>query len=856
FSENYGIITSSPSFVNKYTQKSIGKLKFDLKALKLDKSGNNSDEIIYLSKLIRSMIKKGQKVNQISESHFTEKEFKESFWSSCKKIFNKAVNIAPTFSLLDCYNYFKTTLCGTDQSLFNIPSWFVQISPPTTCANTSPPTYAEIARLINRAKSSSSPCPLDQISVIMFKKCPILRSVLHKLLSECWRVKYTPHQWRRGVSVLIYKKGDAGEVGNFRPITLQPILYKIYSSFVRNRLQLFLNENNLINTNIQKGFVSNCDGVVEHTELLSFVMNDAKRHQRNLFLALFDLRNAFGEVNHNLIRSSLYYHHIPSSFIEIFDSIYNNFNVSVACNGKLTDAIPVEKGVLQGDPLSPLLFNLCFDSLVKILDTPNYRKLGYIWGKKCTQTCNWLQYADDATLISRDQKGAQGLTNLFDAWCSWAKMDIRLDKCSTFGMVKKNTKQIQILPTLSIKVGKIPAVPLGEDFKYLGKIFNFNMNNETGKKEIVEKLEKMLKILSELHISPQTRLKILDRFVPSQLSFLFKIYDIPNTWITEKLDSLCTRYIRKWLEAPISSCINEWLVMPENKCGVGIPSFKHIYERQRLSKRSSLKCSQNENIKDLWQETSMKNININPDSMLLRYPVKQAKKITRKSRQKEAEDHLIALGYQGAITKIVIETISSNYISDWTKTLTNLPGFLYNFTRKAMQQQLPTLSNLVRWGKAVNNQCPLCSLPQTNKHVLSNCSNAHVLERFTSRHDKILEIIANWFKSKIPKDVDMFADLKNANFKQCSDLFIGVRPDLVFVKGNIVQALELTVCHETNLISSKNYKLDKYKSLAKHKSSIIEHHDVKINTCEVTVLGFLSMDNDVLNFLNIDKCDT
>jgi len=67
-------------------------------------------------------------------------------------------------------------------------------------------------------------------------------------------------------------------------------------------------------------------------------------------------------------------------------------------------------------------------------------------------------------------------------------------------MVKKNTKQIQILPTLSIKAGKIPAVPLGEDFKYLGKFFNFSMNNETGKNEIVEKLEKMLKILSELHI--------------------------------------------------------------------------------------------------------------------------------------------------------------------------------------------------------------------------------------------------------------------------------------------------------------------------------------------------------------------
>jgi hypothetical protein len=134
----------------------------------------------------------------------------------------------------------------------------------------------------------------------------------------------------------------------------------------------------MINTNVQKGFVNNCDGVLEHTEMLSFIMNDAKCHQRNLFLSLFALRNAFGEINHNLIRSSLSYHHVPSVFLEIFDSIYNNFTVAISCNGKLTDPILVERGVLQGDPWSPQLFNLCFNSLVKVLDSPSYRKLGYI----------------------------------------------------------------------------------------------------------------------------------------------------------------------------------------------------------------------------------------------------------------------------------------------------------------------------------------------------------------------------------------------------------------------------------------------------------------------------------------------
>ena len=82
------------------------------------------------------------------------------------------------------------------------------------------------------------------------------------------------------------------------------------------------------------------------------------------------------------------------------------------CNNSMTESIQVQKGVLQGDPSSPLLFNICFNPLLQILDTPNYRKMGYNWGNKVSQQTNWLHYADDAALVSKDLKGAQGLTNL------------------------------------------------------------------------------------------------------------------------------------------------------------------------------------------------------------------------------------------------------------------------------------------------------------------------------------------------------------------------------------------------------------------------------------------------------------
>jgi len=102
----------------------------------------------------------------------------------------------------------------------------------------------------------------------------------------------------------------------------------------------------------------------------------------------------------------------------------------------------------------------------------------------------------------------------------------------------------------------------------------------------------------------------------------------------------------------------------------------------------------------------------------------------------------------------------------------------------------------------------------------------------------------------------MFVDLKNKIFNQCVDLFTGLRPDIVFIKGDTVPLLELTVCHETNIISSKRFKIDKYKFLDNHKTSIIDNHKIKVNTCEITVLGFLAIDQELLSFLNIDKYDT
>ena len=88
----------------------------------------------------------------------------------------------------------------------------------------------------------------------------------------------------------------------------------------------------LIDKKFQKEFWSSVDGVGEHTESLTHVIRDSKRHQRGLVVTLLDLKNAFGGVHHDLIQAALQYHHHPDIVTRLFNSIYPGSATAVTSN--------------------------------------------------------------------------------------------------------------------------------------------------------------------------------------------------------------------------------------------------------------------------------------------------------------------------------------------------------------------------------------------------------------------------------------------------------------------------------------------------------------------------------------------
>ena len=168
---------------------------------------------------------------------------------------------------------------------------------------------------------------------------------------------------------------------------------------------------------------------------------------------------------------------------------------------------------------------------------------------------------------------------------------------------KEATKSTQYLPKLFIRNELVPRVKIGESFCYLGRYFDFHMTDEDPKSEINDTLNNMLKEIDELPLHPKNKILLYNRYLLSKISWHFTVSDITKTWVNENLDNIACKYIRKWLELPISATISN-VLLPCNKFGLNIilPSTKFL---QCLTvSRQALKSSPNQEINRLWKETS------------------------------------------------------------------------------------------------------------------------------------------------------------------------------------------------------------------------------------------------------------
>ena len=128
-----------------------------------------------------------------------------------------------------------------------------------------------------------------------------------------------------------YLRKSNTEPSNFCPITLQPVLAKICSSFISNWIYNFLIKN----------------------ELLTHITNQAKNKRHQVIVTL-DLQNVLDEVDNWLVVKVLEYQNLPAEIKTLMTNYYDSYATSVGTDNYSTKPMIVGKGVLQGDCLSPL----------------------------------------------------------------------------------------------------------------------------------------------------------------------------------------------------------------------------------------------------------------------------------------------------------------------------------------------------------------------------------------------------------------------------------------------------------------------------------------------------------------------
>ena len=115
----------------------------------------------------------------------------------------------------------------------------------------------------------------------------------------------------------------------------------------------------------------------------------------------------------------LKFRHVPDHIIQLTQSLCTNYCISIATDKYLTLPIAIEKGVLQGDTLSLLLFNLVVNTLISTIKQEKSYCIGYIYDC-CIPPKHWLQFADDIAIVTTLESDNQHLVKTYTKWSSRA----------------------------------------------------------------------------------------------------------------------------------------------------------------------------------------------------------------------------------------------------------------------------------------------------------------------------------------------------------------------------------------------------------------------------------------------------
>ena len=216
--------------------------------------------------------------------------------------------------------------------------------------------------------------------------------VLHSICQQIWKTQQWPQDWKRSVFIPITKKGNPKECSNYRTTVLISHASKVMLKILQARLQQYLN---CELPDVQAGFRKD-RGTRDQIANIRWIIEKAREFQKNIYFCFIDYAKAFYCVDQNKLRKILKEMGIPDHLTCLLRNLYAGQEATIRTGHGTTDWFPIRKGGRQGCILSPCLFNLYAEYIMRNTRLDDAQPGIRITGRNISN----LRYADDTTLTA------------------------------------------------------------------------------------------------------------------------------------------------------------------------------------------------------------------------------------------------------------------------------------------------------------------------------------------------------------------------------------------------------------------------------------------------------------------------